>query len=155
MSSREPKVPTDNRAGEGSPNFFGETTATLRAHQSYLVGLADLAAAEATKVGLSLALLACATGLLLLTLGAVWIFVCAAVSAAVVAAGASWLSAFLTAIVLNAVLALALWLFVVRMCENLGFSHLRAALKPTSNANASAAPLTTRTPEETSHVRAA
>lgn len=117
----------DSEAGVGE-----SLRATLRVTHSYLVELFELVAMEArvNVVTLLLAwILAVAIALLAVT---AWLGLVAAIVVMTVRAGAGWPAALLGAAALNALLCMALAIYVRRLLRTVGFDATRQSLAPAS-----------------------
>lgn len=103
---------------------------TLRVTRSYLVELFELVAVEARVNVVTLVLawiLAIAIALLAVT---AWLALVAALVFLTVRAGADWPAALLGAAALNALLCIALVIYVRRLLRTVGFDATRESLAP-------------------------
>ena len=121
---------SDTSVDAGVHTVYEQLRELVAEHRTWLGGMADLLGAEARRAGITLALLACCAGLLMVVGAAIWIFACATAVAAVVAAGATWTSALLTVTFMNILLAGGLWITIERLSRNLGFRGTRRVLRP-------------------------
>lgn len=110
-------------------SFPDELHALLRGHREWLGGVLDLAAAEAQRAGLSLALILVLAGLLVIAAAGVWLFACAAVAVVAVQAGAPWLGALIGLALANLALVAVLALLIGRVSRGLGFAASRSVLR--------------------------
>lgn len=106
-----------------------ELYALLRGHREWLGGVLDLAAAEAQRAGLSLALLLVLAGLLVISAAGVWLFACFAAAVAAVQAGAPWVGALIGVALANLALVAVLALLMGRVSRGLGFAASRSVLR--------------------------